>query len=76
MITELQLLELLEGVTRDYLRNLEINSLHYAESNAEVNAYLRVLNNEELNNKYKYLDINNAKKLLIDIKRYKKEYEE
>lgn len=69
MLNRIHILELLEEATNKYIRALTINDLSFAEYRAEAMAYIKVLNDEVLTSKYKYLDKDKAKELLKDIRR-------
>lgn len=68
MLDRIQVIELLHKATEDYIRALDINDLGFAEHKAQIVAYLKVLDNEAIADKYKYVDIDKAKDLLKDIK--------
>lgn len=66
MLNQMQVLELLENATNEYIKALEINSFSFAEHKAEIMAYIKVLNIEGL--QYKYMDKDKAQELLKVIK--------
>ena len=64
MLDRMEILELLKESTKEYISCLERSSLYYVEHYNQMIAYMKVL---KIDNKYKYIDIDVAKKILIDI---------
>ncbi|WP_294365012.1 hypothetical protein [uncultured Clostridium sp.] len=62
MLKENEVIELLKNALKKYILNIENSSAYYIEYEGEINAYLNVLNREEL--EIKYLDMSKAKELL------------
>lgn len=65
MLNENEIIELLKGVLKSYIKCLERSDFDYLKYKGQVMAYLNVLNREDL--KIRYLDINKAKELLSKI---------
>lgn len=70
MLNELQVKNLLKNSLFKYIRALERRSLYYVEYEAECKAYINVLNNKEMLNKYEFLNIDNSKVLLKELEQY------
>lgn len=66
MLQEKEIINLLKGVLKSYIKCLERNDFDYLEYKGEIKAYLKVLNREDL--KIRYLDINKARELLNKLK--------
>ena len=64
MLDEKHIFILLKESLKNYTNNLEKNDFNYMEYKGEIIAYLKVLNRPDIQNKFKYLDINKAKELL------------
>lgn len=62
MLSEKEIMILLKGALRNYIKCLENNDFDYLESKGQITAYINVLNKDDL--QLKYLDINKAKELL------------
>ena len=65
MLNEKEIINLLRGSLRNYIKCLEKSDFDYIEHKGEITAYINVLNREDL--KIRYLDISKAKELLNTI---------
>lgn len=65
MLNEREILNLLNGSLKNYIKCLERNDFDYIEYKGQIIAYINILNREDL--KVRYLDINKAKELLKKI---------
>jgi len=65
MLKEKEIMELLKGALKSYIKCLENNSFDYLEFEGEIKAYINVLNKEEY--RVKFLALDKAKELLNKI---------
>lgn len=65
MLNEKEIINLLKGALKSYIKCLERNDFDYLEYKGQIIAYINVLNREDL--KIRFLDINKAKELLKSI---------
>lgn len=62
MLQDKEIINLLKGALKSYIKCLERNNFDYLEYKGQIIAYISVLNREELF--VRYLDINKAKEIL------------
>lgn len=62
MLNEKEIINLLKGALKSYIKCLEKSDFDYLEHKGQVMAYLNVLNREDL--KVRYLDINKSREIL------------
>lgn len=62
MLKENEIINLLKESLKKYILHIENSSAYYVEYEGQINAYLNVLNREDL--QIKYLDMSKAKELL------------
>ena len=70
MLNELQIKKLLKKSLEKYINSLKSSSLYFAQYEAECKAYMKVLNDKEMLNKYEFLNIDNSKVLLKELEEY------
>ena len=70
MLKELQIKKLLKKSLEQYIKSLGSRSLYFAQYEAECKAYIKVLNDKEMLNKYEFLNIDNSKVLLKELEEY------
>ena len=70
MLNELQIKKLLKKSLEQYIRSLSSSSLYFAQYEAECKAYMKVLNDKEMLNKYEFLHIDNSPVLLKELEEY------
>lgn len=59
--------ELAKKSTESYINSIENNSINYITDVQQIEAYLNVINDQNLINRYKNMDVFLAKELLIDL---------
>lgn len=67
MLHEIDVLYLLKESADNYISSLNGRGFDWTEYEGQIKAYLKVLNDKELNYKYKYIDIERAKVLIGDV---------
>ncbi len=67
MLHEIDVLYLLKESADNYISSLNGRGFDWTEYEGQIKAYLKVLNDKELNYKYKYIDIDRAKVLIGDV---------
>ena len=67
MLHEIDVLYLLKESATNYISALNTRDFNWMEYEGQIKAYLKVLNDKELNYKYKYIDIDRAKVLIGDV---------
>ena len=67
MLHEIDVLYLLKESADNYISSLNGRGFDWTEYEGQINAYLKVLDDKELNYKYKYIDIDRAKVLIGDV---------
>lgn len=70
MLKELEVKKLLKKSLEQFINSLNSRNLYFAQYEAECNAYMKVLNDKEMLNKYEFLNINNSKVLLKELEDY------
>ena len=70
MLKELEVKKLLKKSLEQFINSLNSRNLYFAQYEAECNAYMNVLNDKEMLNKYEFLNINNSKVLLKELEDY------
>ena len=60
MLKELEVKKLLKKSLEQFINSLNSRNLYFAQYEAECNAYMNVLNDKEMLNKYEFLNINNS----------------
>ena len=70
MLKELEVKKLLKKSLERFINSLNSRNLYFAQYEAECNAYMNVLNDKEMLNKYEFLNINNSKVLLKELEDY------
>ena len=70
MLNELQIKKLLKESLKKYIDSLKSRSLYFAQYEAECKAYMKVLNDKEMLNKYEFLHIDNSPVLLKELEEY------
>ena len=68
MIHEVDVLYLLKESADNYISALNARDIDWMEYEGQIKAYLKVLDDKELNYKYKYMDIERAKVLIEDLR--------
>lgn len=66
ILNKQEILKLLKTSLENYISQLENNSIYFSESKAEIQAFVKVLNDEELNIKFRNLNLDKAKKILAE----------
>lgn len=66
ILNKQEILKLLKTSLENYISQLENNSIYFSESKAENQAFVKVLNDEELNIKFRNLNLDKAKKILAE----------
>ena len=70
MLNELQIKKLLKKSLEKFIDSLKSRGLYFAQYEAECQAYMKVLNDKEMLNRYEFLNIDNSKVLLKEIEEY------
>ena len=70
MLNELQIKKLLKKSLEQFIDSLKSRSLYFAQYEAECKAYMKVLNDKEMLNRYEFLNIDNSKVLLKELEEY------
>ena len=70
MLNELQIKKLLKKELEEYIDSLTSPGIYFMKYEAKCKAYMNVLNDKEMLDKYNWLDIDSAKELLEDIEAY------
>ena len=70
MLNELQIKKLLKKSLEKFIDSLKSRSLYFAQYEAECKAYMKVLNDKEMLNKYEFLHIDNSPVLLKELEEY------
>ena len=70
MLNELQIKKLLKESLKKYIDSLKSTSLYFAQYEAECKAYINVLNDKDMLDKYKFLNVDNSPVLLKELEEY------
>lgn len=68
MLHEIDVLQLLKESAENYISALNSRDFNWLAYEGQIKAYLKVLDDKELNYKYKYIDIEKAEVLIEDLR--------